>query len=227
MRQLPPDELVKLQQEMLAREVDEEVKRESMRKMWAKYRWLVVAVVAGAVLGTIGFELYGTWRTKTSLTESDQFESAVISAFTGKQDEALTTLSALAADGSTGYKYLATLKSASILMNKGDKDTAYNLLTQLMNDTSAPREIRDTARLSLVGNQVDSADPAALQSLLKPVLVESNAFYGSAVELSAVLYLKQGQKDNAAALLKQASANTRIPENIRARLAELLSAVGK
>ena len=98
-------------------------------------------------------------------------------------------------------------------------------LSTLMNNKSAPFEIRSVATLSFVGHQLDVEEPATLQKALKPLLDKDSAFYGSAVELSALLLLEEGKVEPAKDLLTQALAKKTLTPMMRQRLTELRSVI--
>ncbi len=191
-KQNPVDEMEKLRQEALAREVDEEIQREKMRALWQKYRFAVIGFVVGVLLVTIGTEIYHSWREKVSLRESDAFENATILAYTGETDKAMGILEELATTGKTGYAPLAKLKLVGVYMAQNKMDQALNSLKALANDTDVPTPIRSVATITYVGHAFDQEKPADLQAMLKPLLGSNSAFAASAAELSAALYLKEG-----------------------------------
>ena len=225
MKLTPQDELIKIRQEMLAKEVDAELKNDQIKAFWKKYRFLFIGLACAAVIFVIAFELYQSWRMKTRIAESDQFEQAAVLSYQGKYDDALRELSALSKNAKTGYRYLADLKRSSILIQQQKNEEAFKLLMQLVGNKKVPDELRSVARLSLVGHQIDSKTPEEIQLLLQPLLNESNPFYGSAAELMAISYLKQNNQKAAKNILNQALQSTSVPLNVKQRLSELLSLV--
>lgn len=225
MKLTPQDELLKIRQEMLAKEVDAELKNDQIKAFWKKYRFLLIGLAALAIVIAIGFELYQSWWTKTRLSESDQFETAAVLSYQGQYDTALKNLTDLSENGKTDYRYLADLKRAAILIQKNENETAFNLLNALINNKNAPEEFKSIAQLSLAGHQIDIQKPEDIQIQLQPLLNESNPFYGSAAELMAIIYLKQNNQDAAKNILNQALQSTSVPLNVKQRLSELLSVI--
>lgn len=224
-KQNPVDEMEKLRQEALAREVDEEVQREKMRALWQKYRFAVIGFVVGVLLVTIGTEIYHSWREKVSLRESDAFENATILAYTGETDKAMGILEELATTGKTGYAPLAKLKLVGVYMAQNKMDQALNSLKALANDTDVPTPIRSVATITYVGHAFDQEKPADLQAMLKPLLGSNSAFAASAAELSAALYLKEGNTQEAVNVLNQALNNPEASQVVKQRLTQLLSVI--
>lgn len=224
---LPNDEMAKMQQEMLAREVDEDVQKQRLQNLWHKYRFVVLGAVLALLLVTIGIEVYHSMRMRNSLEESDLFESAVVAAYRGDKDNALKTLADLSQDGNTGYADLAQLKMAGILFEQDKTTEALQTLKKIMDNRWAPAELRAVATLSYVGHQVDGGNAAELQSLLAPLMKKGSAFYGSAAQLSAVLYIKEGNREAAVKLLKDAVNNNLALDAQKQQLASMLSIIEK
>lgn len=220
------NELEKLQQDMLIREVQEEMQREKMAALWKKYRFAVIGFIAGVLLVTIGNELYHSWREKVSLAESNAFENATILAYTGDPEQAVAILEKLANEGHTGYASLANMKMAGVYFAQNNQAKALAALEKVMH-SDAPEGLRAAATLAYVGHTFETENPAKLQDLLKPLLSGKSAFAGSAAELSAALYLKEGNESAAVAVLKEAQKNELTSPLVKERLTELLSVIEK
>ena len=54
----PEEEMERLQQEMLNREVDEDLQKERLANLWKKYGFLIYLSAILLVAGTAGFEGY-------------------------------------------------------------------------------------------------------------------------------------------------------------------------
>ncbi len=220
------DDACKIQQRIFEREVDEELQQERLQQLWQKYKWLVIGGIIVVLGGTIGYELYRSWWHKTRLAESDMYEAAVLNAHTGKADAAIDGLTDLGETGKTGYQYLAQMETAGILLAANREADALPILADLMANDSAPAPLRASATLAYVGHQLETGDAAELQALLKPLLTaQSGAFAGLAAELSAVLFIRQGQPKEAALVIEQALGDENIPLPTRERLTHLLSEV--
>ena len=132
MKLTPQDELLKIRQEMLAKEVDAELKNDQIKAFWKKYRFLLIGLAALAIVIAIGFELYQSWWTKTRLSESDQFETAAVLSYQGQYDTALKNLTDLSENGKTDYRYLADLKRAAILIQKNENEENQKLDSEII-----------------------------------------------------------------------------------------------
>ncbi len=225
MKKQTPEELERIQQAILEREVEEELQKERLMNFWKKYR---VAILGGLVviLGiTIGSELHRSWYDKIRLAESDQFEQAVLLSFTGKEEQANQVYQKLADTAKTGYKYLAQMRLAQNALVSNESKKGIQYLSTLMNDSGAPEELRDVARLAVVGHQIGSVPATQLQQDLQPLLDKQNGFYASAVELQAVLFLEQKKTKEAVDVLNNAIALPTLSADAKDRLKELLAII--
>lgn len=218
------DKACQIQQRIFEREVDEELRQERLARLWQKYRFYVFFAVAAVLVGTIGAEWYQAWRTRVSLAESDRFETAMIAATQGHTDTAVDELTRLAAEGRTGYRYLAQMEAAGLLLRSDKPAQGLERLQALMNDTQAPKPLRQAATIAFVGHQLDTGDVRELQGYLIPIMGDKNsAFLGNAVELSAVIEYLTGNKDRAILTIQTALDDQGIPEATRERLAALMA----
>lgn len=224
---LPSDEMAKMQQEMMAREVDEDVQKQRLQNLWNKYRFVILGAVLALLLVTIGMEVHRSTQIRSSLEESDLFENAVVASHSGDKEKALQLLTDLSKDGDTGYGYLAELKMAGILFEQNKAPEALAVLKKVMDNRWAPDELRAVATLSYVGHQVDTGNGSELQKELAPLLKKGNGFYGSAAELSAILLLKEGNKEAAVKLLQEAVNNNLASEVTKQHLISMLSIIEK
>ena len=58
------------------REVDEEVRREQLQKLWDRYQNLVIAALVLIILGVAGWRGYDYWQTKSAMQAGGAFEEA-------------------------------------------------------------------------------------------------------------------------------------------------------
>lgn len=223
------EELLHMRQEMLAREVDEELNKERLMAFWKKYQVLIIILIIAVVGAAICYELYKVNVQKTRLAESDRFETAVINRTTATDDDeqraALEAFEKMGIDAKTGYKYLAKLQAAGMLFDDGKTTEGLAALNAVANDKAAPEQFRGVATLSAVSFEFNTAPAEKLIARLTPYLVTGNPFYGSAAELAAALYLKENNPESAAALLRQAVTDPALPQQMAERLNGYLSMI--
>lgn len=221
--QTPKDE-TQLAQDVLINEVTEDLHNEQIMNMWKKYRvWILLAVIF--VIGSIAaMEGYLSWRTKTRLAESDVYEQAAVLNAMGQTDAALVKYASLD-NAKTDYRYLAKMRQAGILFEQGKDADALALLDALRQDKSAPQTLQAIAALGFVSHQIETGDVATLQSILNPYMTVGNKWYGTAVEMSILLLLRDGQSEKAIKMLNEALSMTNVPAGVKDRLSVLKKAL--
>lgn len=221
--QTPKDE-TQLAQDVLINEVTEDLHNEQIMNMWKKYRvWILLAVIF--VIGSIAaMEGYLSWRTKTRLAESDVYEQAAVLNAMGQTDAALAKYASLD-NAKTDYRYLAKMRQAGILFEQGKDADALALLDALRQDKSAPQTLQAIAALGFVSHQIETGDVATLQSILNPYMTVGNKWYGTAVEMSILLLLRDGQSEKAIKMLNEALSMTNVPAGVKDRLFVLKKAL--
>ncbi len=90
-------------------EVDEEVRREQLKKLWERYGNLLIAACVLIVAGVGGWRGYEYWQAKKAGETGTAFEQAVTLAEAGKHKEAEAAFAKIAADGTAGYRVIARL----------------------------------------------------------------------------------------------------------------------
>ena len=202
------EEAAEIQQHIFEQEVDDELRQEKLAALWKKYRFIVFGGIIAIIGGTIAMEWYQAWHLKVRMAESDRFENAVILSVQGKDDEAFGILRDLGKNAKTGYRFVAKMEEAGLMLKQKKIREASALLKELANDEKAPQPVRDAALLSYVGHNFDSGNTAELIQQLNPLVQnEKGAFYGPAVELVARMRMLSGDKEKAQTLLKKALEN--------------------
>ncbi len=225
MRKQTPEELEEIQQAILAREVEEELQKERLLNFWNKYRFLIIGGIFAIILSTAGTELYHSWHNKVRLSESNKFESAVVSIATGEQDKAIEALKAITQEAKTDYKYLAELRLAGVALQNKKLDDALSKLKSIYENKDAPTALRNIARLSFVGHQIDTQDGDTLLPILSDLLTPQSEYYPAAVELKTAILLKQNKKEEARQLLQNAVLSPNLSPDVVNRLKSFLSAI--
>ena len=108
----------------LIREVDEELRRDRMRKLWRQTGPLVIGAAVLVVLVVAGYEGWNWWSKNQSSTSSDQFYAATEIADGTDYEAAKKALDLVIAKGSGGYPALAQFREAALLAQQGKTDDA-------------------------------------------------------------------------------------------------------
>ncbi len=204
-------------------EVDEEVRREQLARIWKQYGNLILAVALLVVVGVGGWRAYQYFETEKAAKAGAVFESGIALADQGKVGDAEAIFTKLASEGPSGYRALARIRAAETLIGR-DKDAALKAFDAIAADSSARPEERDIAALRAAYLIADSASYDDIKARLEPLTQANRPFVHSARDLLA---LKAWRAGNAAAAREWANTilgDTQSPANLRTR-AEILLAL--
>lgn len=210
-------------------EVDEEVRRDQLKKLWERYGNYIIAACALVVVGVGGWRGYEWWETKRSADSGAAFEQAVTLADTGKPQDAEAAFAKLAVDGTAGYRVLARLREAAELA-RTDPKAAIKSYDEIAADRGTGQVIQDLAALRAGFLLVDSAPYADTRTRLEPLAAPERPFRHSARELLALSAWKQGDIGAARKWAEMIITDPQTPPGARNRaevLSELIAASGK
>lgn len=201
------------------REVNEEIRHDQAKALWDRYGTFIIGLAAAIVLGTSAFVAYEYWTGSQASRSGDDFSQALRLANQGKSDEALAAFKALEADGYGAYPILARMRSATVLIDKGDFAGAVAAFDAIANDGSIPVALRDMARLRAAMVLVDNGSYADVSQRVEQLATDANPFRHSARELLGLAAWKENKAQDALKLFEQVAADGEAPRNIRERAA--------
>ena len=210
-------------------EVDEEVRRERLNKLWQRYGSFVIAACVLVIVGVAAWRGYEYWLTKKAGESGAAFEAAVTLAEAGKHQEAEAAFAKLAADGTAGYRVLARLREAAELAPT-DRKAAVKAYDEITADKSAGQVIQDLAAVRAGFLLVDTVPYSEMQSRLEALTGPDRTFRHTARELLALSAWKSGDTTAARKWADMIMSDPQTPAGTRSRaeiLSELIAANGK
>jgi hypothetical protein len=207
------------------REVDEELRRENLEKLWKKYGKAILALAAVVVLAVAGYQAWKTYDLKRRQDLSDKYAAALAQAKDGDTADALKALAQMSDTSGGSYGGLAAFEQARLLAQTGDTAGAIGLWDKLANDSSLGEGFRDVATLLSVMHQVDKGDPAALRARLAPLAADGKPFRGTALELTAALALRTGHRAEAHKIYTKIADDLTLPLSIKQRATQMVAAL--
>jgi hypothetical protein len=93
-------------------EVDEEVRREQLKKLWDRYSIYLIALAVLIVVGVSGWRGYEYWVAKKAAAAGAAFEAAAALSEQGKHAEAEAAFAKVAVEAPAGYRVLARMRVA-------------------------------------------------------------------------------------------------------------------
>ncbi len=197
------------------REVDQELAEDRQTAMFRKYGPAALAAGVSLVLAVGGWQFWNAHTISVAKEKALEFSNA-IDLMTEDADQGRTALGPIAEDGASGYAILAELQRASSYARDGDRAAAIGVYRQIYENNSAPKRIRDLARLR--------ASYAALNDGRDAVMVhlgdlpnEGGAFSYHAAEVSGLAALEARDYETALSIFRRLSIDLGAPEAVRTR----------
>jgi hypothetical protein len=180
----------------LLREVDEELRRDRMRKLWRQSAPFVFGAAAAVILLVAGYEGWRWWTSSNAARSSDQFYAATALADGTDLAAAQKALNDVIAQGSGLYPALAQFREASLLAQQGKIDeavAAYDALATSQSNT----HLRELALVMGANLLVDKGDVAAVEQRVGGSIVPDSPMRNAAREVLGLVQYKAGQLDAA------------------------------
>ncbi len=175
-------------------EIDEELKKDKARLLWARYGKFVIATVTAVILGVGSAQGLKTWKTKQAETAANSYHRALDSS------DLVISIREAMADLTDGYEMLAHFRMAAAKAANGDSEGAVSDYMMLAENKAIKPLYQQAALLLAVMNAPEGTDPKQSQDQLFPLTATPGPWQGLALEQSAALDLENN--DPAAALEK-------------------------
>lgn len=214
-----------MSEESLIREVEEEVRKEQLKRLWDRFGVYLLGLCLAVILVVGGAKLWQYFERQKAFAAGQHYVEAMQLADEGKNDEANAAFVALAQSGSTGPRSLAILQEAAIKIAKDDVPGAVAAYDIVSADTSAAAPLRDLARVRAAYLLVDTAPLDDLQRRVGTLNAEGNPWRNSAREILALGAYRNGELDTANELLADIVGDPRASMSSRQRAQILLSIV--
>ena len=204
-------------------EVDEEVRRERLQKLWDRYGIYAIALAVLLIAGIGAWRGYEWWQAKKAAVAGAAFESALSLSEEGKHAAAEAAFAKIAAEAPAGYRILARLRAAAELAQAKPAD-AVKAYDELAADNSLGPALQDLAAVRAGMLMVDSAPLSDMQRRLGPVSEPGRTFRHNARELLALSAWRNHDFTAARRYIDMIATDGESPPGARAR-AEVLSAL--
>lgn len=203
--------------DLLAREIDEELRREQLLKLWEQYGTYIVGIVLLVVIGVGGMKYLEHRRAQAAEAAGVRFVGALRELAQKKDSEAQKALQEIAATAPAGYSVLARLRLAAADRAAGKTAEAAAAFEAIAKERGVDPLIGDYARLQAAMLRLDSASFTEMQNRLNDLTVETNAWRFSARELLGLSAHKAGNAEEARKQFQQLVADRGTPPGIAER----------
>ena len=206
------------------REIDEELRRDNLLKLWSRYGRYIIAIAVFALVVAGGFVAWRDHQLSERRAQSTRYAGALTLAREGKEADAVKVFAAIAHEGG-GYAILAAFEEAALLAKSGDREAAAAAYDRVAAASEFDPDLRGLAVLLSVMQRMPEADAQTTIDRLAPLTASGNPWRPSAIELTALARLKLQDKSGALALFKSLADDPATPQSLRARAAEMTVAL--
>jgi hypothetical protein len=166
-------------------EVNEDVRREQLKKLWDKYSVYIVALAILIIAGVGGWRGYEYLEAKRAAEAGALFDKAAELSEANKHAEAEAAFADLAAKAPRGYRILARLRTAAEIAHR-DKPAAAKMFDDIAADGSVGAPERDLARIRAAQLLLETTTYPNILQRLEPATAKDATFRHTARELLAL-----------------------------------------
>src|SRR5437773_2749496 len=142
------------------REIDEELRRDNLLKLWSRYGKYVIAIAVLALLIAGGVVAWREHQASERRGQGQRYSNALALVRAGKDGDAAKVFALLAREGG-GYSLLAAFEEAELLAKTGDRKGAIAAYDRIAGSPGSDPEFRDLAVLLSATQRLADGDAAA------------------------------------------------------------------
>lgn len=204
-------------------EVDEEVRREQLKKLWDRYSLYIIAAAVLVVAAVGAWRGYQYVEAQKAAEAGKAFDAAITLSEQNKHTEAEAAFNKLAATAPSGYRMLARLRAAAEVATRDPKAGA-KLYDEIAADSSVGKVEQDLARVRAGALLVDTESYQNMLQRLEAATKPDATFRHTARELLALSAWRANDTAAARQWLDMIANDGETPSAMRSR-AEALQAL--
>ena len=204
-------------------EVDEDVRRDQLKKLWDQYSIYIVAAALLIIASVGGWRGYQYLEVKKAAEAGAAFDKAVELSDANKHAEAEAAFADLAAKAPSGYRVLARLRTATEVASR-DQQAAAKMFDEIAADRSVGAAERDLARIRAAQLLLEKSTYPDMKQRLEAAAAPGATFRHTARELLALSAWRTNDSAATRQWLDLIANDGESPPNLRSR-AEALQAL--
>jgi hypothetical protein len=204
-------------------EINEDVRRDQLKKIWDRYSIYIVAGAFLIVAAVGGWRGYAYLEAKKAAEAGAAFDKAAELSEQNKHTEAEAAFAELAAKAPSGYRVLARLRAAAETASR-DPQAAAKLYDDIAADRSVGAPEQDLARIRAAGLLLETSTYPNMLQRLEPATAPGATFRHTARELLALSAWRANDTTAARRWLDVIANDGETPASLRSR-AEALQAL--
>jgi hypothetical protein len=204
-------------------EVDEEVRRDQLKKLWDQYSIYIIAGALLIIAAVGGWRGYQYLEAKKAAEAGAAFDAALDLSEQNKHAEAEAAFDKLATTAPGGYRMLARLRAAGEVATRDPKAGA-RMYDDIAGDRSIGAEQQDLAKIRAAGLLLDTESYPNMLQRLEAATKPEATFRHTARELLALSAWRANDTTAARQWLDMIASDGETPSAMRSR-AEALQAL--
>jgi hypothetical protein len=204
-------------------EVNEDVRRDQLKRLWDRYSVFIVAAALLVIAAVGGWRGYQYLEAKKAAEAGAAFDRAVELAEQNKHSEAEAAFNSLAATAPSGYRMLARLRAAAEVASH-DPQAAVKLYDDIAADHTVGVVEQELAKVRAAGLLLETTTYPNMLQRLEPSTVAGATFRHTARELLALSAWHANDATAARKWLDLIANDAETPPGLRSR-AEALQAL--
>ena len=204
-------------------EVDEDVRRDQLKKLWDQYSIYIVALAILIIASVGGWRGYQYLEAKKAAEAGAAFDKAVELSEANKHTEAEAAFADLATKAPAGYRVLARLRTAAEVASR-DQPAAAKMFDEIAADSSVGAAEQDLARIRAAQLLLEGSTYPNMKQRLEASAAPGATFRHTARELLALSAWRANDATAARQWLDMIANDGATPPSLRSR-AEALQAL--
>jgi hypothetical protein len=204
-------------------EVDEEVRRDQLKKLWDQYSIYIIAGALLIIAAVGGWRGYQYLEAEKAAEAGAAFDAALDLSEQNKHAEAEAAFDKLAATAPGGYRMLARMRAAAEVATR-DPQAGARMYDDIAGDRSIGTEQQDLAKIRAAGLLLDTESYPNMRQRLEAATKPEATFRHTARELLALSAWRANDTTAARQWLDMIASDGETPSAMRSR-AEALQAL--
>jgi hypothetical protein len=204
-------------------EVDEDVRRDQLKKLWDRYSIYIIAAALLIIAAVAGWRGYQYLEAQKAAETGAAFDKAVELSEANKHAEAEAAFTNLAMTAPSGYRMLARLRAAAEVASR-DPQAAAKLYDDIAADRSVRAPEQELARVRAAALLLETSSYPNMQQRLEAAAAPEATFRHTARELLALSAWRANDMTAARRWLDLIANDDKTPQGLRSR-AEALQAL--
>jgi hypothetical protein len=208
------------------KEVEEDLQRERLQKLWKEYGTFLIAGCVAVVLGVAGYKIFEARRIATAEATSRVFADSV-KALTSTKDTVDTKPLAALAGTASSYGMLAKLRLGAAHAAAGETAKAVAVYNDLAGQAGVDRQISEYARLQSAMLTIDTANWTDTQNRVNDLAGDASPWRHAAREILGIAAYKAGKADEAKVQFGKLVTDPATPRSIAERVGIIMAEIAQ